>query len=92
MSILPLDNLVGADAGVAAVVLGAAFIFALRTPTRAWINLAIMYNALTLVFGLVRWATFGGQLTPTAMAVSILFLVAYLVCYPRSHVMEASPA
>src|SRR5258708_19418638 len=45
----PLDSVVGADASIAAIVLGAAFILAYRTPNKVWLNLAIMYNALAVV-------------------------------------------
>ena len=92
-SILPLDQMFGTDASVAAVVLGAALLLAFRTPNRMWTNLAIMYNALTLVVGLLRWSqNFGVRLTPMAMVVSVVFLVAFAVFYPRAETMEASTA
>ena len=92
-SILPFDNIVGSDASVAALVLGAAFILAYRTPTRAWVNLAVMYNALVIVLGLLRWTqNFGVRLTPTAVLLSVVFLVGFLVFYPRGHAMEMSAA
>ena len=92
-SILPIDNVVGADASVAALVLGAAFILAYRTPTRAWVNLAIMYNALTILLGVLRWTqNFGVRFTPMAVLLSVVFLAGLLVFYPRGHTMEMSPA
>jgi hypothetical protein len=92
-SILPLDVMVGTDASVAGVVLGAAFILNFRTPTRAWVNLAIMYNALTILFGVVWWSQgFGLRLSPVGLLLSALFLAGYLVCYPRSSAMVVSPA
>src|SRR5258708_7070934 len=54
----PLDSVVGADASIAAIVLGAAFILAYRTPSKVWLNLAIMYNALAVVAQL--WKGSGG--------------------------------
>src|SRR5258708_27509758 len=54
----PLDSVVGADASIAAIVLGAAFILAYRTPSKVWLNLAIMYNALAVVAQL--WKSSGG--------------------------------
>jgi len=84
-AIFPFDSFVGTDASVAALVLGAAFVMAFRTPTRTWINLAILYNALTIVFGLVKWGTnFGIRLTLTSTIVSCIFLVCFVVLYPRS--------
>ncbi len=92
-SILPIDNVVGADASVAALVLGAAFILAYRTPTRAWVNLAIMYNALTILLGVLRWTqNFGVRFTPMAVLLSVVLLAGLLVFYPRGHTMEMSPA
>lgn len=93
-TLFPMDAVVGVDASVAAVVLGAALVLAFRNPTRAWVNLAIMYNALTLVVGALRWfGNFGTRLTVTAMVVSAIFLVGYAVFYPRGgESMETSPA
>ena len=92
-SVLPIGNVVGADASVAALVLGAAFILAYRTPTRAWVNLAIMYNALTILLGVLRWTqNFGVRFTPMAVLLSVVLLAGLLVFYPRGHTMEMSPA
>jgi hypothetical protein len=92
-SIIPIDNIVGTDASVAAIVLGGAFILAFRTPSRAWINLAVMYNALVLLLGVFRFSQgFGVKLTPIAMLVSVIFLAGYLALYPRGQAMEVSPA
>jgi hypothetical protein len=85
----PLDSIVGADASVAAVVLGAAFIMAFRTPVRTWINLAIMYEALTIVAQVWKVnGNWGANLSWATTAVSAVFLVLFLLLYPRGESME----
>lgn len=88
----PLDNVVGSEASVAAIVLGAAFILAFRTPTRVWINLAIMYNALAIVAQL--WKNNNLSLHPTwaTTVIAVIFLVAFVVLYPRGEAMELRPS
>jgi hypothetical protein len=82
--IAPFDNFVGTDASVAAVVLGAGFILAFRRPRRVWCNLAIMYNGLVLLVQVVKYSqNLGVRLTPAAAAISTLFLVLFIVFYPR---------
>jgi len=88
----PLDSVVGADASIAAIVLGAAFILAYRTPSKVWLNLAIMYNALAVVAQL--WKVSGGwgiHSTTSTTIVSIIFLVLFLALYPRGQAMEMNP-
>ena len=85
----PLDSVVGADASIAAIVLGAAFILAYRTPSKVWLNLAIMYNALAIVAQF--WKGSGGwgiHSTASTAVVSAIFLVLFLVLYPRGESME----
>ena len=85
----PLDSVVGADASIAAIVLGAAFVLAYRTPTKAWLNLAIMYNVLAIVAqywkGNSGW---GIHSTTSTTVVSVIFLAAFLLLYPRGESME----
>jgi hypothetical protein len=83
-AMFPVDTVIGIDAGVAAMVLGAAFILAFRTPTRAWINLAILYNALTIVLQGWKYTTnYGVHLQLTQIVVPVLFLIGFAVFYPR---------
>ncbi len=89
--IAPFDNIVGADASIAAVVLGAAFIMAYRTPTRAWLNLAIMYNALALVAQLWKGGNFGVHNSLATTVLAVIFLVGFLLLYPRGESMEMTP-
>ena len=88
--IAPLDNIVGADASIAAIVLGAAFIMSYRAPTKVWLNLAIMYNALTIVAQLWKGSNFSINTSLATTVVSALFLVAFVVLYPRGESMEMS--
>jgi Na+-transporting NADH:ubiquinone oxidoreductase subunit NqrB len=88
----PLDNVVGAEASVAAIVLGAAFILAFRTPTRAWVNLAIMYEALAIVAQLWKNNSFSMRPTWATTAVSAIFLIGFLAFYPRGESPEVRPA
>jgi hypothetical protein len=93
---VPFDYFVGVDATIAGVVLGAAFMLAFRTPTRQWINLAVLYEVLTIVAGVFKFGTSTAvQLTPMTMIISAVFLVAFLACYPWSSSAanpEVSPA
>jgi hypothetical protein len=85
----PLDNVVGTDASVAAVVLGAALVLAFRTPVKTWINLAIMYEVLTIVAQLWKVnGNFGTHLTWATTVVSAIFLAAFILLYPRGEAME----
>jgi hypothetical protein len=85
----PLDSVVGTDASVAAVVLGAALILAFRTPVRTWINLAIMYEVLTIVAQLWKVnGNFGTHLTWATTVVSAVFLAAFVLLYPRGESMQ----
>jgi hypothetical protein len=85
----PLDNVVGTDASVAAVVLGAALVLAFRTPVKTWINLAIMYEVLTIVAQLWKVnGNFGTHLTWATTVVSAIFLAAFVLLYPRGESME----
>ena len=88
----PLDNVVGAEASVAAIVLGAAFILAFRTPNRNWVNLAIMYEALTIVAQLWKNNSFTMRPTWATAAVSAIFLLGFLALYPRGESGELRPA
>ena len=89
---VPLDNIVGAEASVAAIVLGAAFILAFRTPNRTWVNLAIMYEALAIVAQL--WKNNGFTMRPTwaTAAISAIFLIGFLALYPRGESAEMRTA
>jgi hypothetical protein len=78
----PLDNVVGAEASVAAIVLGAAFILAFRTPNRNWVNLAIMYEALAIISQLWKNNGFTMRPTWTTTVVSGIFLIAFAAFYP----------
>ena len=80
----PLDNIVGAEASVAAIVLGAAFILAFRAPTRIWVNLAIMYEVLAIVAQLWKNNSFTMRPTWTTTVVSGIFLNAFAAFYPRA--------
>jgi hypothetical protein len=95
-ALLPLDQLIGADASIAAVVLGAAFIMGCLNPTRAWVNLAILYEGLTIVTQLYKYFTdYGTRLSVTTMVVSGLFLIGLAVFYPRNgevRINQAVPA
>jgi hypothetical protein len=85
----PLDSVVGTDASVAAIVLGAALIMAFRTPVRTWINLAIMYEVLTIVSQVWKVnGNWGAHLTWATTVVSAIFLVAFLLLYPRGESLE----
>jgi|GEM_PF-4472503 hypothetical protein len=87
----PLDNVVGTDASVAAVVLGAALVLAFRTPVKTWINLAIMYEVLTIVAQLWKVnGNFGTHLTWATTVVSAIFLAAFVLLYPRGESMEVT--
>jgi Na+-transporting NADH:ubiquinone oxidoreductase subunit NqrB len=88
----PLDNIVGAEASVAAIVLGAAFILAFRTPNRTWVNLAIMYEALAIVAQLWKNNGFTMRPTWTTTVVSGIFLIAFVAFYPTTDSMEMRPA
>lgn len=88
----PLDNVVGAEASVAAIVLGAAFILAFRTPTRVWVNLAIMYEALAIVAQLWKNNSFSMRPTWATTVVSAIFLIGFLAFYPRGESPEVRPA
>ena len=88
----PLDNIVGAEASVAAIVLGAAFVLAFRTPTRAWVNLAIMYEALAIIAQLWKNNGFTMRPTWTTTVVSGIFLICFIAFYPRADSMEMTPA
>lgn len=83
----PLDTVIGADASVAAIVLGAGLILAYRHPHRMWVNLAIMYNALTIVAQFWKGGSFAQQ-SMTATIVSVVFLVLFALLYPRGESME----
>ncbi len=89
--ILPLDSIVGAEASVAAVVLGAAFILAFRSPTRSWVNLAIMYNALAIVAQLWKNNSFTMRPTWATTVVAAIFLMCFIALYPRGDAAEAEP-
>src|SRR3984893_12908458 len=89
---VPLDNIVGAEASVAAIVLGAAFILAFRAPTRSWVNLAIMYEALAIVAQLWKNNGFTMRPTWTTTVVSGIFLIAFVAFYPTTDSMEMRPA
>src|SRR5258708_28549704 len=85
----PLDSVVGAHASIAAIVLGAAFILAYRTPSKVWLNLAIMYNALAVVAQL--WKGSGGWGSPSPTSTTKRpgsFLVLFLCLYPRCGPLE----
>jgi len=86
--IAPLDNVLGSDASIAAIVLGAAFILAYRVPTRAWVNLAILYNALAIVAQFWKGGSFGVHSTASTTVVAVIFLVAFGLLYPRGESME----
>ena len=87
--IAPLDQVVGADASIAAIVLGAAFILANRTPTKSWLNLAIMYNVLAIGAQVLKINTnFNIHTNWSTTVVSAVFLVAFLLLYPRGESME----
>ena len=87
----PLDNVVGTDASVAAVVLGAALVLAFRTPVKTWINLAIMYEVLTIVAQLWKVnGNFGTHLTWATTVVSAILLAAFVLLYPRGESMEVT--
>ena len=90
----PFDSLVGTDASVAALVMGAAFVLAIRTPTQTWINLAILYDVLTIVVQGVKYGTgYGVTQWVSAIAISAIFLILFLVAYPyREKVGAAHPA
>jgi hypothetical protein len=87
----PLDNIVGTEASVAAIVLGAAFILAYRAPARVWINLAMMYEALTIVAQLWKNNSFTMHPTWATTVISAIFLVCFVVLYPRGESMEMHP-
>ncbi len=88
----PLDSVVGADASIAAIVLGAAFILAYRTPNKAWLNLAIMYNALAVVAQLWKGNNgWGLHATTSTTIVAVIFLALFLALYPRGQAMEMHP-
>ncbi|MHB8509258.1 MAG: hypothetical protein ACYDGR_11510 [Candidatus Dormibacteria bacterium] len=90
-ALYPLDQLLGADASIAAIVLGAAFIMAFRTPTRAWVNLALMYEGVTIVIQLYKYFTnYGTRPTILTTVVSALFFVAFLALYPRTAAVAAT--
>jgi hypothetical protein len=83
-AMFPVDTVIGIDAAVAAMVLGAAFILAFRTPTRAWVNIAILYNGLTVLLQGWKYLTnYGVHLQLTQIVVPILFLIGFAVTYPR---------
>ncbi|HEV3231127.1 MAG TPA: hypothetical protein VG245_02605 [Candidatus Dormibacteraeota bacterium] len=83
-AIFPLDQVFGTDASVAAIVLGAALIMAFRAPTRSWVNLALLYEGLTIISGVWKYASnYGTHLNVTTMVISALFLIAFGVLYPR---------
>lgn len=88
----PLDNLVGTEASVAAIVLGAAFILAYRAPARVWINLAMMYEALAIVAQLWKNNSFNMHPTWATTVVAAIFLVCFVVLYPRGESMEMTPS
>lgn len=87
-NIFPIDTFVGTNASVAAIVLGAGLVLAYRAPSRMWVNLAIMYNALTVVAQFWNGADLGVQKSSTATIVSVVFLVLFAVLYPRGESME----
>jgi ABC-type sulfate transport system permease subunit len=83
-ALYPLDQLLGADASIAAVVLGGAFIMSFRNPTRSWVNLGILYSALTIAVQLWKYTTaYGTRPSILTMVVSAIFLVGFLALYPR---------
>ena len=88
----PLDNVVGSEASVAAIVLGAALILAFRAPARIWINLAIMYEALTIVAQLWKNNSFSMHPTWGTTVVAAIFLVCFAVLYPRGESLEMTPS
>lgn len=89
-ALYPLDQLFGADASIAAVVLGAALIMGFRTPTRAWVNLALLYEGLTIAVQLYKYFTnYGTRLSLTTVVISVIFLVAFGVFYPRGDTAAA---
>jgi hypothetical protein len=88
----PLDNLVGTEASVAAIVLGAALILAYRAPARIWINLAMMYEALVIVAQLWKSNSFSTHPTWATTVVAAVFLVCFVVLYPRGESMEMTPS
>src|SRR5258708_38562737 len=88
----PLDSVVGAHASIAAIVLGAAFILAYRTPSKVWLNLAIMYNALAVVAQL--WKGSGGWGVPrTTPATHLAGVVPglFLRPHPPGGTVEMAP-
>ncbi|HEY8740442.1 MAG TPA: hypothetical protein VIN56_07610 [Candidatus Dormibacteraeota bacterium] len=79
-----LDQLSATDITMASIAFGAGMILAFRQPQRPWVNVAILYNALTLL----AWAYnyFGNNglhMTPVVAVVSLLFLIGLGVTYPR---------
>jgi hypothetical protein len=84
-----LDNIVGAEASVAAIVLGAAFILAFRTPNRTWVNLAIMYEVLAIIAQLWKNNGFTMRPTWTVTVISGIFLICFVAFYPRTDTADA---
>ncbi|MFN2463715.1 MAG: hypothetical protein ABR573_07430 [Candidatus Dormibacteria bacterium] len=92
-ALYPLDQLLGADASVAAVVIGAAFIMTFRNPTRSWVNLAILYSALTIAVQLWKYTTsYGTRPSLLTMVISAIFLVGFLALYPRNEAVASTEA
>lgn len=87
-----LDNVVGAEASVAAIVLGAAFVMAFRTPTRTWVNLAIGYEALAIIAQLWKNNSFTIRPTWATTVISAIFLIGFVALYPRDESPELRTA
>lgn len=92
-ALYPLDQLLGADASIAAVVLGAAFIMTFRNPTRSWVNLAILYSSLTIVTQAWKYfTTYGTRPSVLTMVISAIFLAGFVALYPRHEPVASTTA
>jgi hypothetical protein len=86
-AIIPLDQIIGVDASIAGLVFGAALIMAFRHPGRTWVNLAILYQGLTIISQLWKYLTnYGTHLSISTMVVSAIFLILFAIFYPRAEV------
>jgi hypothetical protein len=86
-----LDGWFGSDGAVAAIVFGAILILAFRTPTRTWVNIAILYEALAILSWAYNYfSSLGTHLGIVVPVISAIFLILLGLTYPSASEVAAA--